>query len=220
MLTSITASGLTIPSMLICSAASIILGLIIAIVHSRTSTYTKNFAITLVILPILVQAVMMIVNGNLGTGIAILGAFSLVRFRSIPGTSREIVSVFFAMAVGLATGTGFIWFAAILTAIISLLLILFHAFNFFGTESSSQTLKITIPEDIDHVEAFQAIFDKYGVVAKVEKIKTKNMGSLFELTYAVTLPETVNRKEFINDLRVKNNNLAIALYESKLEGGL
>lgn len=220
MLSSITASGLTVATMLLCSGASIVLGSIIALVHSKTASYTKNFAVTLVILPILVQAVMMIVNGNLGTGIAILGAFSLVRFRSIPGTSREIVSVFFAMAVGLATGTGFVWFAALLTAIISAVLIVFHVFNFFDSKTSAQLLKITVPEDVDQGEAFQKVFDDYNVTATLEMIKTKNMGSLFELTYAVQLPKSIDRKDFLNDLRVKNNNLAIALFENKLEGGL
>lgn len=220
MLNSITTSGLNLSNILICAAMSIVLGLIIALVNKKTANYSKNFAMTLAILPILVQVVVMMVNGNLGTGVAILGAFSLVRFRSIPGTSREIMSVFFAMSVGLATGTGFIWFAAMITAIVSALIIAFDYLKIFDSNSSSQTLKITMPEDINHDEAFAAVFEKYKVPATLERIKTKNMGSLFELTYIVTLLDSTDRKKFINDLRVRNGNLAISLFESKLEEGL
>lgn len=221
MLSSITAGGLTLTAMAICSIASIVLGTVIAIIHAKTSrSTTKNFAMTLVILPILVQSVMMIVNGNLGTGIAILGAFSLVRFRSIPGTSREIVSVFFAMAIGLATGTGFVLFALILTTIISLVLVAFHVFNFFGSPTSTQTLRLTIPEDIDYEKAFHKVFAAHQVSATLAMIKTKNMGSLFEVTYDVELPAEFDRTSFINDLRLHNNNLAIALYTQAPEGGL
>ena len=124
------------------------------------------------------------------------------------------------MAVGLATGTGFVWFAAILTLIISILLLTFHAFSIFNPSSSSQTLKITIPEDVDHHEVFEQVFDEHGATATLEQIRTKNMGSLFELTYDVQLPDSVDRKQLINDLRVRNNNLAIVLYESKQEGSL
>lgn len=220
MLSSITAAGLTLETLLLCSGISILAGFVIAFVQSRTDSYSKNLAITLVVLPVLVESVIMMVNGNLGTGIAILGAFSLVRFRSIPGTSREIVSVFFAMSVGLATGTGFVWFALLLTVVVSALLLLLHRFPLFGNDTAVESLKITMPEDIDHHDAFTPVFEKHGIRARLEQIKTKNMGSLFELVYDVKIPETVNRKQFLDDLRVKNHNLAIALFESKLERGL
>ena len=220
MLSSITAGGLTIANLAICSALSIILGLIIAFVHKRTTKTSKNFAVTLVVLPILVQIVMMMVSGNIGTGIAIMGAFSLVRFRSIPGTSREIVSVFFAMAIGLATGTGFIGFAIIATAVISLVLILLTTTNIFGASKETHTLKITLPEDADHDEALSPVFTSHKVTSTLKQVKTKNMGSLYELTYSLEMPGSINRKKFLDDLRVRNGNLAITLFESELEGGL
>jgi uncharacterized membrane protein YhiD involved in acid resistance len=220
MLSSITAGGLTIANLAICSALSIILGLIIAFVHKRTTKTSKNFAVTLVVLPILVQIVMMMVSGNIGTGIAIMGAFSLVRFRSIPGTSREIVSVFFAMAIGLATGTGFIGFAILATAIISLVLILLTTTNIFGASKETHTLKITLPEDADHDEALSPVFTDHKVTQTLKQVKTKNMGSLYELTYSLEMPGSINRKKFLDDLRVRNGNLAITLFESELEGGL
>ena len=220
MLNSITAGGLTLGSLAICSALSIILGLVIAFVHTKTSKFSKNFAVTLVVLPILVQIVMMMVSGNIGTGIAIMGAFSLVRFRSIPGTSREIVSVFFAMAIGLATGTGFIGFAILATAIISLVLIVLSKTNIFGQAKSQQTLKITLPEDANHEETLQPVFADHHVASQLKQVKTKNMGSLYELTYGLELPAKINRKQFLDDLRVRNGNLEITLFESELEGGL
>ena len=220
MLDSISADGLTLTSLLISSLASIVLGLVAAYTHIRTSTYTKHFAVALVVLPVLVMSVMMMVNGNLGIGVAILGAFSLVRFRSIPGTSREIVSVFFAMAIGLATGTGYIGFAVFITVIIALVLFALHSLKFFDTIATTQSLKITMPEDVDHELALTPVFERHEVQAKLEKMKTKNMGSLFELTYAVTLPVSLDRKQFLNDLRVRNNNLAIVLAEREIAGGL
>ena len=220
MLNSITSSGLTITNLAICSALSIILGLVIAFVHTRTAKTSKNFAVTLVVLPILVQIVMMMVSGNIGTGIAIMGAFSLVRFRSIPGTSREIVSVFFAMAIGLATGTGFVGFAILATAIISLVLILLSATNIFGASKDTHMLKITLPEDADHEETLSPVFAGHKATPTLKQVKTKNMGSLYELNYSLEMPGNINRKKFLDDLRVRNGNLAITLFESELEGGL
>ena len=220
MLSSIYGTELTVTSLLICSALSLLLGLVVAFVHSKTTTYTKNFAVTLVILPLLVQSVMMMVNGNLGTGIAILGAFSLVRFRSIPGTSREIVSVFFAMAIGLATGTGYIGFALFATVVIALVLTVLSKIRLFEPAGHDRLLKITMPEDTDHIAVFQPVFVSHNVDATLEKIKTKNMGSLFELTYRVRLLEGDDPKLLLDDLRVRNGNLPIALFDGQFEGGL
>lgn len=220
MLNSITSDGLTIANLAVCSVLSIVLGLVIAFIHAKTAKTSKNFVIALVILPILVQIVMMMVSGNIGTGIAIMGAFSLVRFRSIPGTSREIVSVFFAMAIGLATGTGFIGFAILATILISIVLVILSSVHMFDGGKTQQTLKITLPEDADHDETLRPVFSEHGITPALKQVKTKNMGSLYELTYSIGLPESVNRKQFLDDLRVRNGNLAITLFESELEGGL
>lgn len=220
MLESITTGGLTIQSLLICSGVALAMGLVVALVHRKTAKSTKNFAVALVTLPLLVQGVMMMVNGNLGTGVALLGAFSLVRFRSIPGTSREIVSVFFAMSIGLATGTGYVGFALLSTAMIAPLLVLLHYLRFFDSTNPSKLLRITIPENTNPTDAFTDVFAKNGVEATLEQIKTKNMGSLYEVTYAATLPSSLDPKAFMDELRVRNANLPIALYEQQLEGGL
>ena len=204
-------SSLSINSVLLCSVCAIVLGLIVSIVHMICGKNSKNFAITLAILPFLVSAVIMMVNGNLGTSVAVLGAFSLVRFRSIPGNSREIASVFLAMAIGLAVGMGQLVFASILTVIASLVTIILSKTSFGSKKEEEKKLKIVIPEDLDFTGVFDDIFKKYLKNQKLEKVKTTNLGSLYELTYTVVLNDGVNEKEFIDELRCRNGNLNIIL---------
>ena len=202
---------LSIINLLICSATSLILGIVIALVHMYKSKYTKNFIITLTLLPILVQSVILMVNGNLGTSIAIVGAFSLVRFRSLPGTSKEILSVFFAMAIGLATGMGQIVFAIIITLLVSLTLILLTKLKFGNVNEKLKILKINIPDNLDYTEVFDDVFKKYLTEYTINKVKTVNLGSLFEITYTITLKKDINEKEFLDELRLRNSNLKIIL---------
>ncbi|MGN1311681.1 MAG: DUF4956 domain-containing protein [Bacilli bacterium] len=212
-----TTSSVELSVILICSLVSIVLGLIIALVHKYTSRSNKNFLITLTVLPLLVECVMIMVNGNLGTSVAILGAFSLVRFRSLPGNSKEILSVFFAMAIGLATGMGHIVFATIITVITSIVIILFSKIKIFNDNSKEKVLKITVPENLDYENMFEKEFNEYTKKIELIKVKTTNLGSLFELSYIVVLKEKVSEKKFIDDLRIKNGNLKITLSHS-LEG--
>lgn len=208
---STTTSSIELSALLVCSVVSILAGLVIAITHKYTSKYSKNFLITITLLPILVQAVMMMVNGNLGTSIAIMGAFGLVRFRSIPGTSREILIVFFAMAIGLSTGMGQIWFAVSLTILGCLMIVLLNNISLFERNGSEKELKILIPENLDYSEVFDDIFAQYTKNVSLEKVKTTNMGSMFELTYKVMLKPEVKEKDFIDNLRTRNSNLKISL---------
>ena len=204
-------SNISLASILICSIVSLILGVAISYTHKKTSRYSKNFLITLSILPVLVQSVMIMVNGNLGTSVAILGAFGLVRFRSMPGTSKEILSVFFAMAIGLATGMGHIVFSIIITILVILAMIIFSKTSIFNQDESERILKITVPDNMDYNHMFDDIFKKYLKHFKVGNIKTVNMGSLFEITYEIKFNEQLNDKDFIDELRVKNGNLKISL---------
>ena len=204
-------NALDITSILICSAVAITLGLVIAFTHLKTSRTSKNFLITLTILPLLVMVVMLMVNGSLGTSIAILGAFSLVRFRTIPGNSKEIASVFFAMAIGLALGMGHILFAAVVTAIVVILEIILGKTKIFNLSAQPQTLEITVPEDLDYTHAFDDIFKKYTTSAELVRSKTTNMGSLYQLSYEVYLKKTANEKAFLDAVRVKNSNLKVLL---------
>ena len=212
-----TSSSVELWAILVCTLVSIILGVIVAYTHKKTSKYSKNFLITLAILPVLVQTVMIMVNGNLGTSIAIVGAFSLVRFRSLPGTSKEILSVFFAMSIGLATGMGHIFFASIMTVIVSVSIILFNKLKLFDLNPNTKMLKILIPENLDYTNMFDDIFKKFVKEYKLERVKMTNMGSLFELSYRITFKSDINEKEFIDEIRIRNGNLKIIL-SHELEG--
>lgn len=204
-------TSIEISSLIIASVASIVLGFLIALTHKYTSRYSKNFLITITLLPLLVEAVMLMVNGNLGTSVAIMGAFSLVRFRSIPGTSREILIVFFAMAVGLATGMGQIWVAISLTVVGCILIIFLNKIELFDKKRNEKTLKIIIPENLDYEEVFDDIFKKYTTRITLEKTKTTNMGSMFELTYNVNFKDNINEKEFVDEIRTRNSNLKVSI---------
>ena len=174
-----TASSVELSSILLCSFISIILGVVIALTHKQTSKYNKNFLVTLSILPLLVQTIIIMVNGNLGTSVAIMGAFSLVRFRSLPGTSKEILSVFFAMTVGLATGMGHLVFAIIITIIGSLAIFILSKVALFNKNKKEKILKIMIPENLDYTNVFDDIFETYTEKVELEQVKTTNMGSMF-----------------------------------------
>lgn len=212
-----TSGNIDLLSILICSITSIILGIIIAVTHMKTSKYSKDFLITITILPLLVEAVMIMVNGNLGTSVAIMGAFSLVRFRSIPGTSKEILSVFFAMSIGLATGMGHIFFPIIITILVSSSIFLFSKTKFYNKDKTKKILKITVPEDLDYDKIFDEVFEKYTKEVELLQTKTVNMGSLYNLTYKVTLNNNISEKSFIDDLRIKNSNLKIVLSQQLQE---
>jgi len=207
------AAGLYITTALICAGVALVLGVAIAITHLKTSQTTKGFLVTLAVLPLLVMAVMIMINGNLGTSIAILGAFSLIRFRSIQGRAKDLLSVFFAMMVGLALGMGHILFAVTISVIAIIAIVLFSCTHLLEPDSKDRVLKIVIPEDLDYDEAFMDIFSKYTSRAKLVRMKTVNMGSLYKLTYDVKLRRGVKEKEFLDEIRIKNSNLKVLLSE-------
>lgn len=197
-------------AMAVCFVAAIVLGLIIAVAYMISSRkYTKNFVVSLVILPILVQAVIMLVNGNLGTGVAIVGAFSLIRFRSYPGNSKDITAVFFSMAVGLATGMGYVGYAVIFTVLVAVIFVLLNKLNFGEKKETSKQLKITIPENLNYMSLFDDIFDKYLIEYKRDKVKTTNLGSMFEISYIIKQKDEQDEKLMIDEIRERNGNLTV-----------
>jgi len=212
-----TAAGLDIKTVLICAAVALVLGIVVALTHMKTSRTTKGFAITLATLPLLVMAVMIMINGNLGTSIAILGAFSLIRFRSIQGDAKELLSVFFVMMIGLALGMGHVAFAVVITAVAVAAILIFSFTHFLEPNSYNRSLKIVIPEDLDYDEVFDDIFKKYTKKAELMRTKTMNMGSLYKLTYDVTLKRGVKEKEFLDEIRVKNCNLKVLMSQPESE---
>ena len=209
MLNSILGTELTLTSFLICTGVSLLLGVGTALVAGYRSRSTQSLAVTLAILPAVVQAVIMLVNGSIGAGIAIAGAFSLVRFRSAPGTAREIAAIFLAMAIGLATGMGYVGLAALLFLILAGAMLALTALRFGQKEDAGRILKITIPEDLDYDGLFDDLFERYTTAHTLEKVKTTNMGTLYELRYRITLRQEPVPKVFLDELRCRNGNLEV-----------
>ena len=200
---------LDINSFLLCLGGSAVCGILIAGIHAYRNRTTSNFLMTLILLPMLVQTVIMVVNGNVGTGVAVAGAFSLVRFRSLPGNSREITSVFAAMAAGLANGMGYLELSLVLTLIFGLATLVLETVFAMNARVTEKDLRITIPESLDYYHVFDDIFEKYLKRAELVRVKTTNMGSLYELEYAVTEADEEKEKEMIDAIRVRNGNLNI-----------
>ena len=212
MFTSILNSGevsLSMSEAGLCVIAAILLGLVIGWVYMACGSYSKNFVVTLVMLPVLIQVVIMMVNGNLGTGVAVLGAFSLIRFRSVPGSSREIVNIFFSMAVGLAAGTGYLTFALFITAVVCLVQLALYKSGFGEKKNGEKLLKIVIPENLDYETVFDDIFGAFTKTAELERVKTTNLGSMYELDYRVFLKEPGMEKEMLDEIRCRNGNLTV-----------
>lgn len=212
-----TTTGLSITTGLICAGVALALGVVIAVTHMKTSQTTKGFLVTLATLPLLVMAVMIMINGNLGTSIAILGAFSLIRFRSIQGKAKDLLSVFFAMMVGLACGMGHVLFAVVITIISVIAIVFFTYTHFLEPNKKQRVLKIMVPEDLDYEEVFDEIFAKYTSRVDLVQMKTMNMGSLYKLTYDITMKNGVKEKEFLDEIRVKNCNLKVLLSHPCME---
>ena len=208
-----TASGLDIPSALIAAGVALLLGIALAITHAKTTQTTKGMMVTLAVLPVLVMAVMIMINGNLGTSIAILGAFSLIRFRSLEGRAKDLLAIFAAMMIGLACGMGHVLFGSVIMIIYILAVIVLTFTPILEPDRHERVLKIIIPEDLDYEDVFADIFKKYTSRSRLVRMKTMNMGSLYKLTYDVKLRHGVKEKEFLDEIRVKNCNLKVLLSE-------
>ena len=217
----ITANSLTLGVAMMCTAVSIVLGIIIAGAYMLCEkNYSKNYIITLALLPALVEVVIMLVNGNLGTGVAIMGAFSLVRFRSMPGNSKEIAGVFFSMVVGLATGMGYIGLSVLFFVILAAIMIILNLVKFGSADENERKLKIVIPENLDYDGIFDDLFEQYTKRASLEKVKTTNMGTLYELQYDIILKEREIPKQFIDEIRCRNGNLNISCSRAETKDNL
>lgn len=209
MLSSIIGSEITLSVFAICTAVSLALGIGTALVSMFKSRCSQSFVVALAVLPAIVQIVIMLVNGNIGAGVAVAGAFSLVRFRSAPGSAREIGYVFLAMAIGLATGMGYVVLAVVFFVVIAAVMLLLAAVNFGNKHDSERVLKITIPENLDYDGLFDDLFEKYTKSHELVKVRTSNMGTLYELQYRIVLKSAQPPKAFIDDIRCRNGNLNI-----------
>lgn len=210
---SATTSVITITDFLLCLGISLVAGLIMALGYMYKTRYTKSFVITLALLPAVVCVVIMMVNGNVGTGVAVAGAFSLVRFRSVPGTAKEICILFLAMGAGLIAGMGYLAYALLFTIILSAVFVLYNSLN-LGSKKNAElykSLRIVIPEDLDYSGVFDDLLSQYTRAYELTQVKTINMGSMFRLTYDIILKNHKDEKELIDKLRCRNGNLEITV---------
>ncbi|HHU07535.1 MAG TPA: DUF4956 domain-containing protein [Clostridiaceae bacterium] len=214
-------TSISIGDFLLCILASLLAGTILAWIYTYKNQYSKSFVVTLALLPAIVCVVIMMVNGNVGTGVAVAGTFSLVRFRSLPGTAKEIAALFMAMAVGLITGMGYLLIALIAASVLGLVYLLFNASSFGEMKISpnDKLLKITIPEDLAYTDVFTDLFEKYTTKHELVRIKTSNLGSLYKLSYNISMKDSAQEKEFIDLLRCRNGNLEITCARQETVGG-
>ena len=195
---------------LICMISSLLLGAVIAATYCVKNRFTQTMFVTLVLLPAIVQTVIMLVNGNIGTGVAVAGAFGLVRFRSAQGNAKDISVIFMAMVVGIATGTGYIGMAVTFTLFLCTVYVILCLWGVGTSVSDEKDLKITIPENLDYTELFDDLFVQYTKECRLVEVKTVNMGSMYRLHYEIRLKNEKQEKEFIDKLRSRNGNLEIS----------
>ena len=205
----ITGTEITTSAFFICTAVSLLLGLGTAALGMFRSRYSQSFIVTLAMLPAMIQIIIMMVNGNIGAGVAVAGAFSLIRFRSAPGSAKEIGLVFLATAIGLATGMGFVVIAVVFFVIMAVFSVLLTAARFGAAPEDERELRITIPENLDYEGIFDDLFEKYTKSAELERVKTTVMGSLYEISYKIELLDPHTTKDFLDELRTRNGNLNI-----------
>ena len=197
--------------MMLAIGVSLLLGLVIAKVYQFKTVYSKSFVMSLALLPTSIAIVIFLVNGSLGAGVAVMGAFSLIRFRSAPGGAKELVSIFLVMTIGIAIGMGYLVFATVFTLIMSLAMLLLEVVNFGQMKHSMRQLTIVIPESLDYESIFDDIFNKAANHVELANVKTSDMGSLFKIKYIIQLNGRMTEKELIDALRTRNGNLEIAI---------
>lgn len=211
---------ISVTDFLLCLGASLVIGIVMTLSYMYRTRYTKSFVITLALLPAVVCVVIMMVNGNVGTGVAVAGAFSLVRFRSVPGTAKEICTLFLAMGAGLIAGMGYLGYALLFTAVMCITFLVYNLLD-FGTKKNAaafKTFTITIPEDLDYTGIFDDIFAEFTVSHELVRVKSTNMGSMFKLTYDAQLRDAAREKEMIDKLRCRNGNLEIVVSRQETVG--
>ena len=207
------ANGLTVSNFFICLISALATGVLYAFILSLKMRSTKRFFVSIAVLPAVVMMVITLVNGNIGAGIAVAGAFALVRFRSAPGTAEEIATLFVTVASGLAFGMGFIAYGVISALVLAGVYVLLASLNIFNlkTTTSEKFLKITVPEDLNYVDVFTEVLDKYTLKHELIRSKLINMGSMYKLVFRVIIKNPAETTRFIDELRVLNANLEITL---------
>jgi len=197
--------------LVVCTVVSLFLGFAVSFIYQFRNTYSHSMAATLVLLPALVQIIIMLASGNIGIGVAVAGAFSLIRFRSVPGNAKDIGHLFLSMSLGFVTGLGYLFYAFVLLLLVGSTSLLLSIIRFGQELEEIRILQIKIPEDLDFEGLFDEVFMEYTDSVELQTVKTTQMGSLYELTYAVCLKPDSATKGFIDDLRIRNGNLGITI---------
>lgn len=212
--TSATTTTITFLSAMLTMITAFVLGGLISLTYMKTSnksSYSQNFALTLIMTPAIVAIIILLIGSNIARAFSLAGAFSIIKFRSAPGDPKDIAYVLFTLAAGLACGAGFYGYAALFTIVLCLLMFILHLVNFGAKKTSQKLLKITIPENLDYEGAFDDIFQAYTTNYELKKVKTTDLGSLYELVYTITMENKTSQKDFLDALRCRNGNLNITL---------
>jgi len=209
----LTSTTWSFSSAIITVIVAIVLGGLISVTYMKTNPngYSQNFTLTMIILPVIVAMIILLIGNNIARAFSLAGAFSIIRFRSAPGDPRDIAYVLFTMAAGLACGVGALGYAVLFTIILCLLMVMLNRFNFAVNKKTQRQLKVTIPEDLGYEEAFTEVFEQFGVGYELRKVRTTELGSLYELVYNVTLDDSINQKAFLDAIRCRNGNLDLSL---------
>ena len=206
---SIFTSTFTLGQFLIAVLASMVLGFVVSIYYMFRNTYSKSFVPSLILIPAIECVVIIMINGNMGAGIAVAGSFALIRFRSARGSAKDLTAIFMAMAIGIICGTGYIGIAVLFTLIVCVVGMFLSFAKYGECDGKMRYLKITVPENLNYDEAFEEVLDNYCSSYEIEKVKTLSLGSLFRIDYSIVMKDTSKIKAMIDDLRIRNNNLEI-----------
>ena len=206
---SIFTSSFTLGQFLIAVLASMVLGFVVSIYYMFRNTYSKSFVPSLILIPAIECVVIIMINGNMGAGIAVAGSFALIRFRSARGSAKDLTAIFMAMAIGIICGTGYIGIAVLFTLIVCVVGMFLSFVKYGECDVKLRYLKITVPENLNYDEAFEEVLDNYCSSYEIEKVKTLSLGSLFRVDYSIVMKDTSKIKAMIDDLRIRNNNLEI-----------
>lgn len=212
-----TGESFTLVNALMVLATSIILGIIISLSYMHTNRkdrFGSNFSVTLVMLPVIIAIIILLVGNNVARAFSLAGAFSIIRFRSAPGDPKDIAYIFFTLAVGLTCGMGYLGYSVLFTFVLCSTMLILEKMKFGENKEKIMELKITVPEDLNFEGVFESILKKYTNSYNIERIRTRDFGALFEITYSINLKENINTKEFLDNLRCKNGNLNISLTSS------
>ena len=217
-ITSTTGESFTLTNSLLVIGTSIILGILISLVYMKThekNSFNSGFSTTLIMLPVIISIIILLVGNNVARAFSLAGAFSIIRFRSAPGDPKDIAYIFFTLAIGLTCGMGYITYAVLFTLILSAVMIGLHITKFTEPKNKNMQLKITIPEDLNYEGVFEEVLENYTNSYNIQRVRTRDFGSLFELTYTINLKSDINQKSFIDELRCRNGNLNISLTLAK-----